>query len=52
MLFGYLIVRALLVLVHVFGRLPGGPSKALARLLDSARKPFDLINYLGSCAGA
>ena len=52
MLFGYLIVRALLVLARVFGRLPGGASKALARLLDSARKPFDLINYLGSCAGA
>lgn len=52
MLFGYLIVRALLVLVRVFGLLPGGASKAFARLLDSARKPFHLINYLGSCAGA
>ena len=52
MLFGYLIVRALLVLVRVFGRLPDGTSKAFARLLDSARRPFDLINYLGSCAGA
>jgi ubiquinone/menaquinone biosynthesis C-methylase UbiE len=52
MLFGYLIVRALLVLVHVFGLLPDGASKAFARLLDAAHKPFDLINYLGSCAGA
>lgn len=52
MLFGYLIVRALLVLVRVFGLLPGGASKAFARLLDSARKPFHLINYLGACAGA
>ncbi len=52
MLFGYLIVRALLVLVRVFGLLPDGASKAFARLLDSARRPFDLINYLGSCAGA
>ena len=52
MLFGYLIVRALLVLVRVFGLLPDGASKVFARLLDSARKPFDLINYLGSCAGA
>ncbi len=52
MLFGYLIVRALLVLVHVFGHLPDWASKAFARLLDSAHKPFDLINYLGSCAGA
>jgi hypothetical protein len=52
MLFGYLIVRALLVLVHVFGLLPDGASKAFARLLDSAHQPFDVINYLGSCAGA
>jgi len=52
MLLGYLIVRALLVLVRVFGLLPAGASKALARLLDSARRPFDLVNYLVSCAGA
>jgi hypothetical protein len=52
MLFGYLIVRALLVLVRVFGLLPDRASKAFATLLDSAHRPFDLINYLGSCAGA
>ncbi len=52
MLFGYLIVRALLVLVRVFGLLPDRASGAFARLLDSAHKPFDLINYLGSRAGA
>jgi len=52
MLFGYLVVRALLVLVHIFGLLPDGTSKTFARLLDSARRPFHLINYLGSCAGA
>lgn len=52
MLFGYLIVRALLVLARVFGLLPDEAGKALARLLDAAHKPFDLINYLGSCAGA
>ncbi len=52
MLFGYLIVRALLVLVHVFGVLPGGASKAFAWLLDSARRPFHRVNYLGSCIGA
>jgi uncharacterized protein YndB with AHSA1/START domain len=52
MLFGYLIVRALLVLVRVFGVLPDRASKAFARLLGSARRPFHLINYLGSCAGA
>ena len=52
MLLGYLIVRALLVLARVLGLLPGGAGKAFARLLDSAHRPFDLINYLGSCAGA
>jgi hypothetical protein len=52
MLFGYLVVRALLVLVRVFGVLPDGASKAFARVLDSARRPFHLINYLGSCGGA
>ena len=52
MLFGYLITRALLVLVRIFGRLPDGASKAFARLLDTAHRPFHLINYLGSCAGA
>lgn len=50
MLFGYMIVRALLPLVTVFGRLPGGASAAFARLLNAAARPFDLINYLGPCA--
>ena len=52
MLLGYLVVRALLILVRLFGWLPDGASAAFARLLDSARRPFHLINYLGSCAGA
>jgi len=52
MLFGYLIVRALLILVRIFGLLPDAASRAFARLLDSAQRPFHLINYLGSCAGA
>ena len=37
MLFGYLIVRRLLVLV---------------RLFDSTTRPFHVVNYLGSCGGA
>ena len=49
MLFGYIIVRALLPLVAVFGRLPPGASRGYARLLDAATRPFDLINYLGPC---
>lgn len=52
MLFGYLIVRALLILARVFGLLPDPASRAFARLLDSAQQPFHLINYLGSRAGA
>jgi ubiquinone/menaquinone biosynthesis C-methylase UbiE len=52
MLFGYLIVRALLVLARVFARLPDGASRAFAGLLDCVRGPFHVINYLGSCAGA
>jgi hypothetical protein len=52
MLFGYLIVHGLLVLAHVFSRLPDWASKTFAHLLDAGRGPFNVINYLGSCAGA
>ena len=51
MLLGYLIIRALLGLVRVFGRLPRGASRGYARLLNAATRPFDEINYLGSYAG-
>jgi hypothetical protein len=52
MVFGYLIVRALLVLAGVFGRLPRAASRAFALILDAAHGPFHLVNYVGSCAGA
>jgi hypothetical protein len=52
MLFGYLIVRALLWPVRGFGRLPVGVSLASARLLNAASRPFHVINYWGSCGGA
>ena len=52
MLFGYLIVRALLILARLFGRLPRTASRAFARMLDTAHTPFHLVNYLGSCIGA
>ena len=52
MLFGYLVVRALLWLVRGFGRLPDVVDRAFARLLNSASAPFHLINYWGSCGGA
>lgn len=51
MLFGYLVTRALLVLVRVFGRLPSGVSRGYARLLDAATRPFDVVNYAGSWLG-
>lgn len=51
MLFGYLIIRALLILVRIFGRLPAGASRAYARLLNAATGPFDVINYVGSWLG-
>lgn len=52
MLFGYMIVRALLGLVRTFGRLPDGYSRAFARGLNSGTRPFHVVNYLGSCGGA
>lgn len=51
MLLGYLILRALTMLVRLFGRLPDGVSRTYARLLNSATTPFDTINYLGSRLG-
>lgn len=52
MLFGYLIVRALLPLVRVFSRLPDNVGRIFAYLLNAASRPFDIVNYLGSCIGA
>lgn len=52
MLFGCLIVRVLLVLVRAFGRMPNVFSRVFARLLNSATRPFQVINYLGSRGGA
>lgn len=51
LVFGYQIVRALLVLVRLFGRLPDSFSRAFARGLNAATPVFDLVNYLGSCGG-
>ncbi|WP_326648867.1 MULTISPECIES: DinB family protein [unclassified Streptomyces] len=52
MLFGYMLVRVLLVLVRVFGRLPRGVGKAFARVLNAATVPFHFINYLGPVGAA
>ncbi|MBT2490694.1 DinB family protein [Streptomyces sp. ISL-96] len=47
MLFGYMVVRRLLVLGRVFARLPRRVSKAFARLLSASALPFDWVNYMG-----
>ncbi|MDX3189760.1 DinB family protein [Streptomyces sp. MN03-5084-2B] len=51
LVFGYQIVRALLVLVRLFGRLPDPASRAFAAALNAAARPFHVVNYLGSCGG-
>lgn len=50
MMFGYMIVLALLRLARVSGRLPRSPGRGYARLLNAASRPFHVINYLGPCA--
>jgi hypothetical protein len=49
MVFGYLIVRTLMPLVHTLGRL--GWSRRFAATLNAAHRPFHVINYLGSVGG-
>ena len=52
MLFGYLVVRRLLILVRFLGRLPDGVSRGFAATLNAGTRPFHVINYLGSLGGA
>jgi hypothetical protein len=52
MLFGYLVVLRLLPLVRLFGRLPVKWSRVFAASLNRVTRPYDRINYLGSCGGA
>lgn len=52
MLFGYILIRPLLALLRLFGRLPPGASRAFARILNAGTKPFDVVNYLGPVGGA
>lgn len=48
MLLGFLVVRVLLVLVDVFGRLPASVSRGFAKLLNAGTVPFDAVNYAGA----
>jgi len=52
MLFGYLIVRTLVPLVRLMGRLPPPVSGLFARVLDATWRPFHMVNYWGSVVGA
>jgi hypothetical protein len=52
MAFGFLVVRRLLPLVRLLGRLPDSFSRAFAAVLNSLTRPFHVINYLGGVAGA
>lgn len=52
MVFGFLVVRTLLPLVRVMGRLPAPVGRGFAALLDSTRRPFHVVNYWGSRLGA
>lgn len=52
MLFGYMVVRRLVFVVRLFGRLPAGVSRVFAKLLDFGTALFDVVNYYGSCGGA
>jgi hypothetical protein len=51
MLFGYQIVRALMPLVHAFGKRPDSWSRHFAAILNAGHRPFHVINYVGSCGG-
>jgi hypothetical protein len=52
MAFGYLLVRRLLPLVRLFGRLPEPISRTFAAVLNAGTRPFHYINYLGAVGGA
>lgn len=52
MMFGYMVVGRLQFLVRVFSRLPEGASRRFSSVLDAGKRPFDVVNYYGSCGGA
>jgi len=51
MVFGYLLVRNLLVLVRGFSQLPDDASRRFAATLNAGTRPFHTVNYLGSLGG-
>jgi hypothetical protein len=51
MLFGFLLVRALLPLVKGFGRLPAAYSRGFAAVLNAGTRPFHVLSYLCALPG-
>jgi hypothetical protein len=51
MLFGFILVRALLPLVKGFGRLPPAASRTFAEILNAGTRPFHVVNYLSALPG-
>lgn len=52
MVFGYMVVRALLPLVHIISRLPKPVGTGFAALLNAGTRPFHIVNYWGSRGAA
>jgi hypothetical protein len=51
MLFGFLLVRNLLILVKGLSRLPDAVSRTFAAALNAATRPFHVVNYLCALPG-
>lgn len=52
MWFGQHIARVVVPVLGVFGRLPRPASAAYSRLLTTATRPYDWVNYIGPVGGA
>lgn len=52
MVFGYMVVRRLLILVRILGRLPNGVSCRFAAAQNASTRLFDEVNYRGTCQAA
>jgi hypothetical protein len=52
LVFGYMVVQALIPLVRVVSRLPLPVQRGFAALLNAGTVPFDFVNYWGSVFAA
>lgn len=48
MIFGFIILNALLPMARLWGRLPKGASKIFARVLNALTVPFNWVNAVGA----